>query len=83
MRRLCLLILLLILLVPPPRCNIPGNANEEGDGNDDALYGGSERIEPEPGPALLSAFVNHEPAPPHVVEIDFNILDVFDVFDVL
>jgi hypothetical protein len=78
---LCLLILLtlLLLLVPPPRCNIPGNANEEGDGNDDALYGGIERIEPEPGPALLSAFVNHEPTPPHVVEIVFNMFDVFDV----
>ena len=77
-RPLCLLLILLLLLpllplLPPPRCNIPGNANEEGDGIDDALYGGSERIEPKPGPALLSAFFNHEPTPPHVVVIVFNI----------
>ena len=26
-----------LLLAPPPRCNIPGNENEEGDGSDDAL----------------------------------------------
>jgi hypothetical protein len=71
-----------LLLAPPPRCNIPGNENEKGDGNDDALYGGSERIEPDPGPALPNGFVNHEPIPPHFVEIVFNMFDVFNVFNV-
>ena len=35
--RVLLVFLPPLLLVPPPRCNIPGNENEEGDGSDDAL----------------------------------------------
>ena len=54
------------LLPLPPLCdNIPGKSREDGEG-DDELYGNNDFMEPEPGPALLNAFDNHEPFPPHV-----------------
>jgi hypothetical protein len=64
---------LVLLLLPPPFCNIPGNPSEKGDGDDDELYGGSDNIEPEPGPAFPNAFFSHEPTPPQVVVIVFNV----------
>ena len=56
---------LAFFLLAPPLCNIPGKSREDGEGVDE-LYGNNDFMEPEPGPALLSAFDNHEPFPPHV-----------------
>ena len=59
-----------LLLLAPPLCNIPGKTKDDDEGVDE-LYGNNDFMEMEPGPALLSAFDNHEPLPPHVPVIVF------------